>query len=352
MDRDVVAAGVLDAPQVQHLRPAGGHLEHLLVGDARQPARGRHDPRVGGEDAVDVGVDLADLGVQGCGQRDGRGVGAAAAERGDLLGVLRDALEAGDDDDRALVQRRPDPARRDVDDPRLAVAGVGDDPGLAAGVRPGLVAQVGDRHREQRHRDALARGEQHVQLAAARQRADLLGEVDQLVGGVAHRRHGDHDVVAGLAGVDDALGDPLDALGVGDRRAAVLLHDQAHDGPPRRTTATGALQSTDAPPSRRPDARTRAWPAGTVLRDPSLAGEWVLRHAHTPGEVPYACLRGRLQAERRGQDCLTVTSWTVSASSRSSTRIVSSIGVSSRTCETTECSARSAEDAVEPQFDR
>ena len=63
-----------------------------------------------------------------------------------------------------------------------------------------------------------------------RQRADLLGEVEQLVGGVAHRRHGDDDVVAGLAGVDDALGDPLDALGVGDGRAAVLLHDQAHGG--------------------------------------------------------------------------------------------------------------------------
>ena len=60
--------------------------------------------------------------------------------------------------------------------------------------------QVGDRHGQQGHRDALARGEQHVQLAAERQRADLLGQVDQLVGGVAHRRDGDHDVVTGLAG--------------------------------------------------------------------------------------------------------------------------------------------------------
>ena len=36
VDRDVVAAGVLDAPQVQDLRAAGGQLEHLLVGDARR----------------------------------------------------------------------------------------------------------------------------------------------------------------------------------------------------------------------------------------------------------------------------------------------------------------------------
>ena len=48
---------------------------------------------------------------------------------------------------------------------------VGDDAGLAAGERPGLVAQVVDRHGQQRHGDPLAGGEQHVELAARRQRA-------------------------------------------------------------------------------------------------------------------------------------------------------------------------------------
>ena len=71
-------------------------------------------------------------------------------------------------------------------------------------------------------------GEQHVELAARRQRRDLLGQVEQLVGGVAHRRDDDTDVVAGLLGGDDALGDPLDALGVGDGGTSVLLHDDAH----------------------------------------------------------------------------------------------------------------------------
>ena len=73
-------------------------------------------------------------------------------------------------------------------------------------------------------------------------------------------------------------------------------------------------------------------------------------HARRGPRTP--ALRGQRERTGRPQDCLTVTSWTVSASRRSSTRIVSSIGVSSRTCETTECSARSAEDAVEPQFER
>ena len=103
MDRDAVAAAVLHAPQVQDLRAARGELEHLLVGDLVELAGAGHDPRVGGEDAVDVGVDLADVGLERRGQRHGGGVGAAAAEGGDLLGVGGDALEAGDDDDVALA---------------------------------------------------------------------------------------------------------------------------------------------------------------------------------------------------------------------------------------------------------
>ena len=200
MDRHVVAARVLDAPQVQDLGARRRHLEHLLGGDAVELAGGRDDARVGGEDTVDVGVDLADVGAERGGQRDRGGVGGAAAQRGDVLGVLGDALEAGDDRDRAVVDRLLDPARRDVDDLGLAVRRVGDHAGLGAGERLRGVAERGDRHRHQRHRDPLAGGEQHVELARRRQRRHLLGEVAQLVGGVAHRRDDDDDVVARLAG--------------------------------------------------------------------------------------------------------------------------------------------------------
>ena len=88
--------------------------------------------------------------------------------------------------------------------------------------------EVADRHREQCHRDPLAGGQQHVELAAGGQRGDLLGEVDQLVGGVTHRGDDHHHVVAGPLGVHDPLRDPLDAFGVGHGGAAVLLHDNAH----------------------------------------------------------------------------------------------------------------------------
>src|SRR5437764_14299964 len=47
---------------------------------------------------------------------------------------------------------------------------------------------------------------------------------------VTHRGDHVHSLVAGLAGVDEPLGDPLYPLVVSHRRATVLLHDQCHDG--------------------------------------------------------------------------------------------------------------------------
>ena len=255
VDRDVVAPGVLDRAQVEHLGAASSELQHLLVGDRVELARVRDDPRVGGEDAVDVGVDLADVGLERGRQRDRGGVGAAAAEGGDLLGLLADALEAGHDHDVALVDRAADPTGRDVEDLGLAVDVVGDHAGLRAGERPGREAEVGDRHRNQRHRDPLARGQQHVELTRRRQRAHLGGEIEQLVGAVAHGGDRDDDVVAGLLGVGDATGHALDGVGVGQRRAAVLLHDNAHFGCAPGSTGKVPADSTErqavtSPPSK------------------------------------------------------------------------------------------------------
>ena len=63
---------------------------------------------------------------------------------------------------------------------------------------------------------------------AGGQRRNLGCEREQVVGGIAHRGHHDAHVMALFAGRDDALRDLLDALSVGDRRAAVLLDDEAH----------------------------------------------------------------------------------------------------------------------------
>ncbi len=65
-------------------------------------------------------------------------------------------------------------------------------------------------------------------LPRRRRRADLPGQIEQVVGGIAHRRNDDDHVVSGLLGLDDAFGDAADPLGVGHRGSAVLLYDERH----------------------------------------------------------------------------------------------------------------------------
>ena len=214
----------LDGAQHQHLGPGRRHLEHLLVRDAVELARVRDDPRIGGEDAVDVGVDLAGRAERG-GERDRGRVGAAPAERRHVHRVAREALVAGDEDDLAPVERLEHAHGRDLADLRLRVHGVGDDPGLRARERDGLVAEVVHRHRDERAGDPLAGREEHVELARVRLRRDLARELEEPVGRVAHRRDGRDDAHAALARLDEPLRDVLDLVGIGDRRAAELHDD-------------------------------------------------------------------------------------------------------------------------------
>ena len=68
-----------------------------------------------------------------------------------------------------------------------------------------------------------------VQLALRRDAGgNLGGEVQQLVGGVAHGGHDDGDLVARQLGGDDATRDATQRLGVGDGRSAELHHEQSH----------------------------------------------------------------------------------------------------------------------------
>ena len=79
-----VIARELDRTQREHAPAGRRHLEHLVERDARQLARRRHDPRVGGVHAFDVGVDLAHVGAERGRERDRGGVGTAAAQRRDV----------------------------------------------------------------------------------------------------------------------------------------------------------------------------------------------------------------------------------------------------------------------------
>ena len=123
-----------------------------------------HDPGVGGEDPGHIGVDLAGVGAEHGGQRDSRRVGAAPPERRDVA-VGRDALEAGDDGDLAGRQGFAEAVRRDLED-------LGPPCSVSVTIPAWLPVKVAtsdpqllERHREQRHRDALTGAHEHVVLA-------------------------------------------------------------------------------------------------------------------------------------------------------------------------------------------
>ena len=166
VDGQIEAARIFNATQVEHLGAGRGQLQHLLVGDDVELTCLGHDSRVGAKDTVDIGVDLAHVGAERRGQCDRRRVGAAPTQGGDVLGVLRDALEAGNDRDRTRGECLLDTAGSHVDDASGTMRGVGDESRLRSGVGASLLAQVVDGHGDQRHGDALARSEEHVELPA------------------------------------------------------------------------------------------------------------------------------------------------------------------------------------------
>jgi hypothetical protein len=137
-------------------------------------------------------------------------------------------LESGDDAHLSFGQRLADAIALDFEDLGLGVHGVGDDSHLAAREAHGVDADVGQRHAHERHRDALTGGEEHVHLAARMSGRHLVGEFDEVVGGLAHRRHDDHDIGSVPLGVGNVFGHGADALRIGYRGAAELLHDECH----------------------------------------------------------------------------------------------------------------------------
>ena len=192
VDAHALPARELDSAQHQHLRSGRRHLEHLLVRHLVELAGVGDDPRIGGEDTGDVGVDLAG-GTEGSSQRNCGQIGAAPSERRHVHRVAREPLIAGDEDDLPQVEGFDHAHGCDLADLRFRVNGVGDDPGLRAGERDGLVPEIVHRHRDECAGDALSGREEHVELAWMRLGRDLVRERQEAVGRVARRGDRRHD---------------------------------------------------------------------------------------------------------------------------------------------------------------
>jgi hypothetical protein len=163
-----------------------------------QPPRLGNDARIGRIDAVDIGIDVAAVGLQGRRNGDRARVRAAAAEGRDAV-VGRDALEAGDH--RHLPLRQPlvhqgriDPASMRAEPCMAEVAPESASRARIARSRRWPISATA----EQPGRDLLACRHHDVVFARVMQRRQLAGPADKLVGLARHGRDHHRDLVAAL----------------------------------------------------------------------------------------------------------------------------------------------------------
>ena len=160
-----------------------------------------------------------------------------------------------------------------------------------------VVAHVVDRHRAERARDPLPGREQHVHLALQRPRRDLVGGVDELVGGLAPRREHRDDLLAALARGDDPARGALDVLGLGDGGAAELHHDDLGHSRAENTIARRMADSSGAQRgSRRLAAgrsRSRSRPRPRRSSSSSCCASVIGRRRRRPTAAEPARARGR-----------------------------------------------------------
>src|SRR3546814_9677789 len=81
LDADAFLHRQADRAGLEHLGADAREFEHLLIGDIIKLAGASDDPRVGRVNTVNIGVDIAAVGLHRRRDRDRAGVRTAAAER-------------------------------------------------------------------------------------------------------------------------------------------------------------------------------------------------------------------------------------------------------------------------------
>ena len=76
--------GKFNRARLHHLGAEAGQFEHFIIGNLRQFLARWHNARIGRVNAVHVGIDLAQVGLERRRQRDRCQVRSAAAKGGDL----------------------------------------------------------------------------------------------------------------------------------------------------------------------------------------------------------------------------------------------------------------------------
>jgi hypothetical protein len=205
-------------------------FQHVLEGDLVEPPRLGNHARVGRIDAIDIGVDIAAVGMDGGGNCHGRSVGTATPQRGDSIGLRIDALEAGDDRDLfAVPESVDDLGAVDLENSRRSVGVGGPDRDLPALPGTGLYTDRLQGDGQQSGGDLFARSHYGVVFAGVMHRRRIAAPFHQFVGLAGHRRHHHRDVMAGVYFAFHMTRDVADPVDIGDGRAAEFHHEAAHD---------------------------------------------------------------------------------------------------------------------------
>ena len=204
-----------------------GHFQHFVIGDFGKFAGVFDDPRIASVNAIHIGEDLANIGLERGGDGDGGEVGTATAERVDHA-VRGDTLETGDNEGFPLIKESAHQGGIHVEDAAAGVGAGGVDARLAAGDGGGVHTLLLEGHGDECDRLLLAGGQQHIEFALARVFRKLLGHLDETIGDAGHRgNHGDN-LIALVAGAFHPGGDIADSVESADGGAAVFLNDEGH----------------------------------------------------------------------------------------------------------------------------
>ena len=229
MDGDVVVLPHLHRAGLHDTGTETSHFQHLAVGDLLHLARILAHPRVSRENPFHIGEDLTGIRPKGTGQGHRRGVRAAASQ-GHRIAILIRPLEACNDDDVSLLQLLLHTVRLDVKDASLGMHGIGPHANHGACQGHCRMPQLLEGHRQKGNRNLLARGQQHIHLPGKPIGilVDAVGQLDQIVCGIAHGRHHHDNLVSRRLLIEDPLRDSHDLLGGGNGAAPEFLYDKSH----------------------------------------------------------------------------------------------------------------------------
>ena len=219
--------GEADRAGLQHLGPHRRQLQHLLIGDEVELARPRHDARVGGVDAIHVGIDVAAIGLDRGGHRHRRRVRPAPAQRRDAP-VRHHPLETGDHRDLARAHGGQQRAGVDAVHPRLGMGFHRLDRQLPAKPAARVHAHGFQRHRQQPAGDLLARRDHDIIFGRIIERRGFLAEPHQPVGLARHRRHDHCDLMPLRHDMFYPRGHVANSLHPRHGGAAEFHHDARH----------------------------------------------------------------------------------------------------------------------------